>query len=340
LAAGAVGVVVGAAGGYYAAAPAARMGNQTQTVIQTVAPQQMKLALITQGKINDSGWGQLGYEAIQSIEKTLKWQVTYSEGVQAADYDRFARTYAEQGTNLILAHEFVYIDPTYSIAPDYPNVDFACTKGYKVFPNVSAYDIYTHETSYLIGILAGKLTKSNTVGYVGGMESPDTRRCCEGFKMGVKSVNPNANTLEVITGDWYDMSKGKEAALSEIDAGADFIDQDAAVTGIGAIQACKEKNVLCCGSLTDCHNLAPNVVLTSSVWDFSPLFQRIAADVQVGLFKGSFYVASLSLGQAVHLAPYYNLADRIPDDVKMLVEQKTADIISNKLVIPRIDYKP
>lgn len=304
----------------------------------TPAPQaekKVRVALVLDGKIDDNGWNQAGYEGLTEAKNKYGVEIAYSESIPIADYEKAMRDYANQGYDLIIAHSSIAKDAVLNTAKDFPKLKFLWTDGDTTTENLAVIRPMAHEASYLAGLLAGKLTKSNTVGMVGGIDIPSTHRSYAAFEQGLKEANPNAKVLVNWIGSFLDVSKGKEAALSQIEAGADLIFGNGDGQNIGVLQAAKEKNTLAIGAVRDQFSVAPNVVLTSVRWGFDSGIPLVVGDLIGGKFQGKVY--EIGLKDGADLAPYHDNASKIPEDVQKLIEAAKQDILSGKLKIPVVE---
>ncbi len=296
------------------------------------AASKIKVALVLDGKIDDNGWNQAGYEGLAAAQKDLNVEVAYSESVAIPDFEKVLRDYANKGYDLVVCHSSIAKDAVVNTAKDFPKLAFLWTDGDTTEANLAVIRPMAQQDSYLAGLLAGKMTKSNTIGMVGGIDIPSTHRSYAAFEMGVKEANPNAKILVNWIGSFVDVTKGNEAALSQIESGADIIFGNGDGQNIGVLKAASEKNVLAIGAVRDQFSVAPNVVLTSVKWGFDKGIALVVKDLVDGKFTGKVY--EISLAQGADLAPYHENASKIPQDVQSLIEQKRKDIIDGKLQIP------
>ena len=176
-------------------------------------------------------------------------EVTHVEGIDPADAERVIRDFASQGYDLIVAHSYDYGDAVARIAKDFPDVYFLHGTAEGHGANFANYDVPSHEGGYLVGMLAGVLTKSNVIGIVNSFDIPSMVMVSEAFKLGVKETNPDAKVMETFVGAWNDAAKGGEAANAQIDSKADFIMAMGDHTGLGAIQAAQKRGAVGCRPL-------------------------------------------------------------------------------------------
>jgi basic membrane protein A len=296
----------------------------------------IKVALVTGQNIDDLGWNQAGYEGLVKAGKIPGVEIAYSEQIPIPDVEPVLRDYAAKGYDLVINHNTVAKDAVMNTAKDYPNTKFLWTDGWELGPNVAVITPMAQEASYLAGLLAGYMTKSGIVGMVGGMDVPSTHRSYAGFKMGLKAGNPEAELLVNWVGTFYDVSAGHEAALSQIDSGADIIFGNGDGLNLGVISACSKKNVFAIGAVWDQYSFAPNVVLTSVLWGFGEAIPQVVKRVKAGTFKGEFYPTTLKNGLST-LAPYYENAKLIPHFVRAKIKEAREKILSGQLKIPEIN---
>ena len=210
---------------------------------------------------------------------TYKW----SENVANNDYERIMRQYSEEGTDLVVGEIFGVERAARRVAASYPKVAYLMGSSFgPVKPNLSVFDNFIHEPSYLTGMVAGKATKSNTIGMVGGYAIPEVNRLMQAFMEGAKSVNPNVKFLVTFINSWYDPPKAKEAAFAMIDRGADVMYAER----FGVSDAAKEKGVKVIGNVIDTAAQYPGTVLASALWHMEPSIDRAIKAVLGGTLRG------------------------------------------------------
>ena len=206
------------------------------------------------------------------------------------------------------------MDPTYEAAQEYPDVHFFHCSGYKTYKNMTAYFGRIYQPSFLSGLVAGMMTKTNIIGYVAAHPIPEVIRGINAFALGVRMMNPEAKVRVVWTNSWYDPATEKEAALSLIDAGADVVTQhqDSPATQ----QAAEEKGVYSIGYNSDMSNFAPNAYLTAPVWNWGIYYERVIREILNGTYKhGNVWLGMKD--NIVNLAPF---SDLVPQNVRTVVE--------------------
>jgi basic membrane protein A and related proteins len=246
----------------------------------------MRVALLTPGAISDQGWNSSAYNGLLAIRDSLGAEISHIQTKTPAEFDENFRQYGAQNYSLVFGHGFEYQNAASSIGPQFPKTVYVVTSGRVVSTNVAGVAFAFEQASYQAGILAGAMTKSNTIGLIGGTEIPPVKASFTAFERGAKSVNANVKVLVSYIGNWEDVSAGKELALTHIRQGADVIFQNADGAGFGIFQAAKEKNVLVFGSNANQNQVAPEVVIASVVIDLPKAMLLIAREVQNGTFKG------------------------------------------------------
>jgi basic membrane lipoprotein Med (substrate-binding protein (PBP1-ABC) superfamily) len=230
---------------------------------------------------------------VSRIHKALnaakdRGDITYkfSENVANNDYERIMRQYAEEGSDLIIGEIFGVERAARRVAANYPKAAFLMGSSFGPSkPNLSVFDNFIHEPSYLTGMVAGKTTKSNTIGMVGGYAIPEVNRLMNAFMDGAREVNPNVKFLVSFINSWYDPPKAKEAAFAMIDRGADIMYAER----FGVSDAAKERKVKVIGNVIDTASQYPDTVLASAIWHMEPTIDRAIKAVMEGRFQAEDY---------------------------------------------------
>lgn len=257
-----------------------------------------KVALLTPGPISDKSWNGGAYEGLLAIRDSLGAEISHIQTKTPAEFDENFRQYGAKGFNLVFGHGFEFQDAALRVAPSYPNTVYITTSGTSVAPNVGGVNFAFQEASFIAGMIAGRMTKSNTLGVIGGTELPPVTRSFEAFEQGAHSVNPGVKIITSYIGNWDDASAGKEQAIAQISRGVDVIFQNADAAGLGVFQAVKEsKSTWIIGSNSNQNSIAPTQTLGSVVIDLPHAFLLIAREVQKGHFTG--HVFSLGLHDGV-----------------------------------------
>ncbi|HET6590425.1 MAG TPA: BMP family protein [Candidatus Nitrosocosmicus sp.] len=307
----------------------------------TLTPKEkLKIAFLTDGLFSDAGWGAFGYNAAQEIQEEYSYAVDVKENIPISKIEETLRDYAKAGYDLIISQGFEWGNPAIKVGKDYPNTKFVIFTGLVNSSNVASIYPMQQEGTYLLGALAASMSKTGVIGFIGGEPYPNLINIYEGYKQGAHDINPKVKVLMTFVYDWDNITKGKKAAMSQIQQGADFLLQVADTAGQGVIEAAKEKGIYVFGAISDQNKLAPNTVLTSFVLDTEKVYDQVIKSVQNGNFSGEIYKPGLESEREgpgdgiVYLAPYYNLEDKVPEKVKEKLQRLNQDIINGKITIP------
>lgn len=305
-------------------------GTETEGDSTAVSDSEKKLprvAFVYIGPPGDGGWTYEHDKGRMYMEEKLGIKSTTVENVpESADAERIITELAQEH-DVVFTTSFGYMDQTLNAAGKFPNVIFEHASGYKTADNMGNYFGKNYQASYLSGIAAGKMTKVNHLGYVGAFPIPEVIYNLNAFTLGAKSVNPEVKVSVVWSNTWYDPTTERQAAVSLLDKGADVLlaYQDSPAT----IQAAAERGAMAGGNDSDMSRFAPEAYLTNPVWVWGPYYTEVVQQVIDGTWKPGSYVGSMEDGM-VELAP---LGKNVPDDVKQLVEDTKAKILSNELDI-------
>jgi basic membrane protein A and related proteins len=297
-----------------------------------------EVAYLPCGRINDKSWSQAGWEGVQEAKNKLGIKVALSESVQPADIEAAMRDYASKGYKVILAHCGTFVEAAQKVAKDFPNVWFeGAGLPAAPLPNVFAYDPQQQDGSFLAGVLAGLMTKSNKVGVVAAFNFAGIVRQAEGFRLGARFVNPRVAVAVTYINSWEDTAKGKEAALSQISAGADIIYTATDQAAAGAFEAATDKGVFAIAQYADQSELAPKTLLTSVLYQQGAFLTKVIDDARAGkLEKSSAFKPGLKEGVGT-LAPFRELDSQVPAKAKECLKTLQDDIIAGKVKIPGTD---
>ena len=247
------------------------------------------------------------------------------------------RRMAERGATVILGVGFAQADAIAKVSAEFPEKQFSIIDvSWLDSPNLRQYAFKEHEGSYLVGVAAAKASKTNKVGFVGGMDIPLIRKFACGYVGGVKSVTGNADIYQNMTGTtpsaWNDPAKGAELAKSQIDRGADVVYHAAGGTGIGVIQAAADAGKLAIGVDSNQNGLAPGAVLTSMLKRVDVAAYETFKDAMDGNFSSGVKILGIAEG-GVDWAEDSNNAPLITADIKSAIEAARADILSGKVSV-------
>jgi basic membrane lipoprotein Med (substrate-binding protein (PBP1-ABC) superfamily) len=250
------------------------------------ATKAFRVALLTPGPISDQSWNGGAYAGLMRIKDSLGASVSQIQTKTPAEFEEQFRQYGSQGYNLVFGHGFEYQDAAKRVGPEFPKTIFITTSGSTSGANVAGIEFAFADASYLAGMVAGSITKSNILGVIGGSELPPVKESFAAFQEGARSVNPKVVVLTSYIGNWDDVSAGKEQALAQIARGADIIFQNADAAGLGVFQAAREtKKALVVGSNSNQNAVAPDVTIGSVVIDLPHAFLTVAREVKEGRFQ-------------------------------------------------------
>jgi basic membrane protein A len=288
-----------------------------KTTTPSETPEKLKAAFVYVSPIGDAGWSYAHDLGRKYIEEKYDVETAFTENVpEGPDAERVIREYAEQGYDIIFTTSFGYMDPTITVAKEYPNTVFMHCSGYKTAENVGTYFGRMYQARYLSGIVAGAMTETNKIGYVAAHPIPEVIRGINAFALGVKKANPDAKVIVVWTGTWYDPAKEKEAAISLLDQGCDVIAQHQ--DSPSPQQAAEERDAYSIGYNSDMSKFAPKAHLTAPVWNWGVIYGYVVENVRAGTWKSEEIWWGIDKG-VVDLAP---LSDAVPEDVKKIVMEE------------------
>ena len=285
-------------------------------------------------------WDARLHEALVAAKDAGEIEYVYSEKVANTDYVRVLREYSESKVDLIVGEAFGISREARKVADDYKDVAYLMGDPFKPHgDNFSVFDNYIHEPCYLMGILAGSMSKSGKIGMVGGYPIGEVNRLFHAFMAGARSVNPDAQFKVNFIGSWYDPPKAKEAAFAQIEAGVDVLYAERA----GVVDAARDKGIIAFGNVNDMNKEenGKDVVVTSALWHMESAIGHAISQVKAGTYSAADYKEWTMMQKGgASLAPYYEFDDKIPADAKAKVEQVKADILSGKFVVEINDEEP
>jgi basic membrane protein A len=292
-----------------------------------------RVALVTPGSIADASWNAGAYAGLMLIRDSLGIPVSHVEARTPGEQEEAMRTYASQGYQMVFAHGFEFQDAAERVALTYPDVVFVITSGQRLTGNVVPIVFKLSEAAYLAGMVAGSLTRTNRIGYVGGIELPPVRLAFEAWAAGAAAVNPAVDSRSVYLNNFDDAVAGREASLAMIQLGVDMLHHNADAAGLGVFQAARDNpGVYVFGSNADQAPLAPELVLGSAIIDLPRSFLLIARERQEGRFVPRVESFGLASGVVRYVANPA-LAHLIPDSVRAKVAVAEAVIRSGELVV-------
>lgn len=296
------------------------------TLAQAQSP--TKVGFVYFGPVGAAGWTYQHDLARQQMEANLGRKVevrTVPNTSEGPDGERVVRELAQSGTKVIFAVGFGYMKDVLRIADEYPGTCFATASAYMTKPNASGYNAKWHEGGYLAGVLAGKMTKANQIGFVGANPVPDVMWYLNAFALGARSVNPKATVRALFVGTWSDPPKEIEATNSLAIKGVDIMTHY--TNSQAVVSAAEAKGISTISFHSDMRKFAPKHYLTGVVHEWGDYYTKFVNDAMQGRCKGQLYFGGVTEGN-VHLAP---LNSSVPKDVASLIETKTKEIAEGRL---------
>lgn len=289
----------------------------------------VKVGFVYIGVPGDAGWTYSHDQARQYLENEVpEVETIFLEKVsEGADAQNAIEQLIQQGCTIIFANSFGYGDAVMEVAERNPDVTFLHCSGMNTAENVGTYFGRIYQIRYLNGIIAGKMTKTNELGYVAAYPIPEVIRGINAFTLGAQSVNPDVKVKVVWTNTWYDPVAEKDSAKSLIEAGCDVIAQHQDT--YAPQQAAEEAGVYSIGYHSDMHRFAPEANLTSAIWNWGPYYVNTVKAIISGEWKSESYWGGIDEG-VVLLAP---LSNKVPDEVKDILADKELDISNGNLYI-------
>lgn len=250
------------------------------------APAALKVAFVYNGPVGDGGWTYAHDQARKTIEAEFgdRIRTSYVENVpEGAAAEKVFRALAQQGNRIIFGTTYGYAEAMLKVAKEFPDVKFEHATGDKTAANLSVYAARTYEGAYLAGVLAGKVSKSGTLGFVASVPIPEVIRNINAFTLGARSVNPRATTRVAWVRQWIDPARERACALELIAQGADVLIQNTDSPAV--LQAAQEKGVMAFGWDSDMTRYGASAHLGSATIDWSPYYKKVVTDVLAGNWK-------------------------------------------------------
>lgn len=283
-------------------------------------------------------WVSRIHKALKAAEARGEIDYKATENVGNADYERVMREYATGGSNLIVGEAFGVETAARKVARDFPKVSFLMgSSGKPQAPNFSVFDNFIQEPSYLSGMVAGGMTRSNKIGMVGGFPIPEVNRLMNAFMMGAREVNPKVQFSVSFINSWFDPPKAKEAAFAMIDKGADVLYAER----FGVSDAAKEKGKLAIGNVINTQAQYPDTVVASALWNMEPSIDRAIKRVKEGKFGAEDYGQySMMKHKGSELAPLGTFEKKVPADIVARVRAREKAIVDGKFSVKVDDSQP
>lgn len=271
-------------------------------------------------------WDGVIHTALQKAADEGRITYEYTDDIgYSGDMERILREVAEEKKPAaIFGDAFGNEEAVRRVGAEYPEIAFVFGSGLGPSePNVAVFDNWIHEPAYLCGLMAGGLTETGVIGVVGGLPVPEVNRIVNAFIEGVKEVNPDATVLVSFINSWFDPAAAKEAALAQIDNGADVLFAER----FGVIDAAVENGLFAFGNMSDQYELGPDHVVNSVVWNMTPTVDYVINQVKGGTFTSQdLKDFSMVAKGGAYLAPWHGMDAKLPADVLSLVQQREQEI--------------
>jgi simple sugar transport system substrate-binding protein len=294
------------------------------------APAKLKVAFAYVGPVGDGGWTFAHDQARLAVQKEFgdKIETSFVEKVpEGADAERVFRDMVGQGNKLIFGTTFGYMEPMLKVAADNKDVKFEHATGYKTAENMRTYDSRTYEGAYMAGVIAGSMTKSNTLGVVGSVPIPEVVRNINSFTLGAQSVNPKVKTKVVWVGDWFNPPKETEAATALINGGADVLMQNTDSPAV--LKTAESMGKRAFGWDSDMSAYGPKAHLGSAVINWTPYYRKAINDV----LNNTWQTGQTWWGVKEGAIDFVSVAADVPDTAKQKLDQVKAGLKDGSLVI-------
>ncbi len=283
------------------------------------AAEPLKAGFLYIGPTGDHGWTyshDVGRKAVEAkFGDAVK--TTFVENVpETADAERVIRDLATKGNKVIFATSFGYMNAMDKVSRQFPKTVFMHATGYKTSKNLGIYDVRTYEGAYMLGVVAGKMSKTGKLGVVGSIAIPEVIRNINAFTIGARSVNPKATTRVIWVNGWFDPGKEREAALALISQGADVLMQNTDSPAV--VQTAQEKGVYAFGWDSDMSKFGAKAQLAASVLNWKVIYNEEIAKIQKGTWKSGDIWYGVKEG-AINIDAF---GASLPADVKKLAEER------------------
>ncbi|MBB1076623.1 BMP family ABC transporter substrate-binding protein [Rhodoferax sp. 4810] len=296
-------------------------------------PEPLKIGFAYVGPVGDGGWTFAHDNGRKALEAEFgdKIVTSFVENVpESADAERVLRDMAGQGNKLVFGTTFGYMEPMLKVAAEFPDVKFEHATGYKQAANMRTYDSRTYEGAYMAGVIAGAMTKSNTLGVVGSIPIPEVLRNINAFTLGAQSSNPKVKTKVVWVNGWFDPPKETEAATSLINGGADVLFQNTDSPAVLKTAEAKGKRAF--GWDSDMTAYGPKAHLASAVINWGPYYIKATKEALEGGWTAGEGTHSW-WGVKEGAIDIVSIAEDVPAETKAKLEEVKKGLADGSFVI-------
>jgi simple sugar transport system substrate-binding protein len=286
----------------------------------------MKAAFVYVDPVGEAGWTYSHDLGRRTAEAKLAGKVVTSfveKVAEGPDAERVIRDLATQGNKIIFGTSFGFGDSMAKVVQDFPEVHFEHATGFKTAPNLRVYDARIYEGAYLAGVVAGGMTKTNVLGFVGSFPIPEVLRNINAYTLGAQSVNPKVKTKVVWVSSWFDPPKETEAAMSLMDGGADVLLQNTDSTAV--LQAAEKRGKFGFGWDSDMSSFAPKAHLGSCALNWAPYYEKAFNDVLDKTWKTEVTRWGVKEG----VIDFVKVSDAVPAEVKKKLEDAKAYLVAS-----------
>lgn len=310
-------------------------------VMAGFAAEPLKIGLICSGSVTDGGWNQLAKDAIEQVKKELHAQVSVLQKVTQDKAGDELRAFAADGYDLVIAHGYEFLTPAAEVAAG-TTMKIAVSGADVARPGIVTLDFDVSQASYQLGIIAGKMTKSGKLGFVGGSPIPSVKACYRGFFAGAKSIRADVSVVEAYT-SWDEPVKSKAQCEAFFAQGIDLVYHDVDSASRGVFEAVKERNaknpaspvyVFGCVADQNVTTICPDHILASAVIRLDKTFKMVADSVSAKIFSAGVIRENLARGTCVAVLNPRLVGGLLTSEIQALVEKAGKDLVSGMLVIP------
>lgn len=294
------------------------------------AAEPLKVCFLYSNPIGESGWTYQHELARKELVAALGDRITtkYVENIaEGPDAERVIRNFVQEGCKLVFTPSFGFMEPTLKVARTAPNVIFMNGTGYKTAANVGVYNARYYEGRYIEGVIAGHMSKSGVVGYVGAFPIPEVLQGLNAFTLGLRSVRPQARVKLIWVNSWYDPGKERDAANALLKLGADTLAY--ATSGVAIVTTGEEKGAYTLGYYSDVSKFGPKTNLSSVVQTWGPYYIQVVGEVLAGRWKPDHALGGFKEGM-IRMAP---LNPAVPAALRGQVAALERDIAAGKVQV-------
>lgn len=312
------------------AAETTKAGDDQTTASDTAKSSGYKVAMILDSSVSDGGWGASCYQAMVNAAEDSGWETVYTDNVATADFATVMTDYAELGYDLIFAPGNQYTDAVKQVAEEYPEINFALLNGTVETENIASILPDAKQIGYMAGALAGLMSKTNNIGFIGGMELDTTKAKLECYEKAAQKINPDIKVSSAYAGSFSDTAKGKEIASSMIstyDVDVMFGDASAVDTGAREALAASEGRYDI-GQPGDLGSADDKIIISSVVTDNAALLKACMKDVEAGTFGNITIYGDLSNG-CLSIGTFSN---EVPEEIQTQYKDIVAQIMAGTFI--------